>query len=164
VERDVRVIDEAGQLIAVIEFLSPRNKRRPGLDEYLEKRNNLLRAGVHCVEIDLIRAGNWRALMQPAACPRDGESLYRAIVYTGGARRVGYLFPITLRQPLPEIPIPLRAKESPVQLKLQPLRDAVYSDGRYDQTVDYSQPLDPPLPEVTLHPRATNFTSSALVR
>jgi hypothetical protein len=148
VERDVRIIDDSGQLIAVLEFLSPRNKRRPALDEYLEKRASLLRAGVHWAEIDLVRAGNWRALMQPAVCPHDGESLYHVVVYTGATHRVGYLFPITLRGPLPEIPIPLRPKESPVYLKLQTLHDAVYEDGRYDQTVDYSQPLDPPLEDI----------------
>jgi hypothetical protein len=28
---------------------------------------------------------------------------------------------------------------------LQQLLDAVYEDGRYDQTLNYAEPLDPPL-------------------
>lgn len=60
IERYIRIIDDAGELIAVVEFLSPTNKRQPGLDRYREKRSDLLRASVHVVEVDLVRAGDWR--------------------------------------------------------------------------------------------------------
>jgi len=133
-----------GQL-TVIEFVSPTNKRQPGLDAFREKREELLRGDVHVVEVDLVRAGNWRALMRPELAPPEAASLYRATVRTAGRRPRGYLFPITLRQPLPDVPIPLRRTDRPVPLPLQALFDAVYEDGRYDQTVDYSRPLDPPL-------------------
>jgi hypothetical protein len=104
-----------------------------------------LSAGVHVVEVDLVRAGNWRAVMLPERCPAKGVSTYRAVLRTSGERPAGYLYPITLRQPLPEIPIPLRPKDKPVPLPLQTLLEAVYEDGRYDQTIDYGQPLHPPL-------------------
>ncbi|HXE54615.1 MAG TPA: DUF4058 family protein, partial [Tepidisphaeraceae bacterium] len=77
IERFIRILDEGGQLITVVEFISPSNKRPPGLDDYLEKRASLLSGGVHVVEIDLVRSGNWRALMRPAACPADGISPWR---------------------------------------------------------------------------------------
>jgi hypothetical protein len=144
-ERFIRIIDQDGTLITVIEFLSPANKQGSGLADYHEKRKELLTAGVHVVEIDLVRTGDWRALMRPERCPADAISTYRAVVRTSGARPAGYLFPIPLRQPLPQIPIPLRPAEQPVQLRLQSLFEDVYQDGRYDQTIDYSQPLDPPL-------------------
>jgi len=143
-ERFIRIIDQDGTLITVIEILSPANKQKPGLAEYHEKRIELLIAGVHVVEIDLVRAGDWRALMRPERCPPDAISIYRAVVRTSGPKPAGYLFPITLRQPLPQIPIPLRPTDRPVQLPLQMLFDAAYEDGRYDQTIDYSRPLDPP--------------------
>jgi hypothetical protein len=145
IERDVRIIDEGGQLITVIEFISPWNKRQPGLDAFREKRVGLLSGGVNVVEIDLVRAGNWRQLMRPEICPHDGQSLYRVVIRTGGRRPAGYLFPIGLSEVLPEIPVPLRKSEEPLVLPLQPLLNSVYADGRYEQTLDYSQPLDPPL-------------------
>jgi hypothetical protein len=145
VEKFIRILDQAGQLVSVIEFISPTNKRQPGLDDYREKRASLLSGGVHVVEIDLVRAGNWRALMRPSICPPEAVTPYRALIWTSGSRPSGYLFPIPLRLPLPEIQIPLRASDKPVRLALQPLMNSVYDDGRYKQTIDYRVPLDPPL-------------------
>lgn len=145
IERFVRIIDEAGELVTVVEVLSPTNKRPPGLSAYRDKRAKLLSAGVHVVEIDLVRAGDWRALMRPEVSPPEARSTYRVTVRTSGPWPGGYLFPIPLRQPLPEIPIPLRPTDPAFRVPLQPLLDAVYADGRYDRTLDYSWPLDPPL-------------------
>lgn len=145
IERYVRILDDAGTLITVIEFLSPTNKRDPGLDKYRAKRNELLAGGVHVVEIDLVRQGNWRALMRPEQCPPDAVSTYRAVVRTAGRKPRGYLYPIGIRQPLPEIPVPLRQSDPLGRLPLQPLFTGVYDDGRYADTIVYTQPLDPPL-------------------
>jgi hypothetical protein len=145
IERFLRVFDESGRLLTVIEFISPTNKRRPGLTAFRRKREKLLKADVHVVEVDLVRAGNWRALMRPEGAPAEAISVYRTTVRTAGRPPRCFLFPITLRQPLPDIPIPLRRTDQPVDLPLQALFDAAYADGRYDQTIDYSRPLDPPL-------------------
>ena len=145
IERYIRILDDAGQLITVVEFISPTNKRQPGLDDYREKRAALLSGGVHVVEVDLVRAGNWRAMMRPEACPPEAASPYRVTIRTSGARPAGYLFPISLREPLPQIPIPLRPSDKPVRLALQPLLVSVYEDGRYQQTVNYHLPLEAPL-------------------
>jgi hypothetical protein len=145
VERFIRIIDAGGELVTVIEFVSPTNKRGPGLEAFRTKRAELLAAGVHLVEVDLVRGGNWRALMRPEVCPSAAVSLYRAIVRTSGRRRGAYLFPITLRDPLPEVPIPLRPTDQPVKLPLQAMFTAAYNDGRYDQTLDYRRAADPPL-------------------
>ena len=143
-ERSIRIIDEGGTLITLIEFLSPWNKRKSGTADYLSKRDDLLTSGVHVVEIDLVRAGIWRAVMQPQRCPPEAITTYRAVVRTSGAKPGAYLFPISIRQSLPDIPIPLRPGEAAVQLPLQSLFNGVYEDGRYDQTIDYTTPLDPP--------------------
>ena len=52
------------QLVACIEILSPVNKREPGLEAYRQKRQRLYEAGVHLLEIDLIRRGA-RPLVHP---------------------------------------------------------------------------------------------------
>jgi hypothetical protein len=51
---------------------------------------------------------------------------------------------ISLREPLPNIAIPLRPTDRDVVLQLQPLFDECYRRGRYDR-IDYRQPLAPPL-------------------
>ena len=145
VERFIRVLDESGSVITVIEIISPTNKRQPGLHAFREKRSELVRSGVHVVEVDLVRAGDWRALMRPERCPAEAVTMYRATARTAGSRRGGYLFPFGLRDVLPSIPIPLRLTDTPVMLPLRPLIDAVCEDGRYAETIDYRQPPDPPL-------------------
>jgi hypothetical protein len=56
-----------------------------------------------------------------------------------------WLYPISLRQPLPSIVIPLRQKDPEVRLELQPLIDHAYSSGRYSRRLNYREPLDEPL-------------------
>jgi len=57
------------------------------------------------------------------------------------------LYPMPLRQPLPDISIPLRRGEKDVLLQIQVLIDQCYQDGRYWRT-DYSLVLRPRLSEV----------------
>ena len=54
------------------------------------------------------------------------------------------VFPVSLREHLPNIPIPLRPADQDVVLQLQPLLDESYRRGRYD-TIDYRVAADPPL-------------------
>ncbi len=54
----VHVHDVAGNdLVTAMELISPANKREPGLSAYRRKRDEFRRAGVHLLEIDLIRRG-----------------------------------------------------------------------------------------------------------
>ncbi len=55
---NVEIRDVArNRLVTAIEILSPANKRGPGLDNYRVKRDRLRQAGVHVLEIDLLRRG-----------------------------------------------------------------------------------------------------------
>lgn len=144
-ERFIRIIRaDDGRLITVIEFISPANKSGSGLEQYLKKRDEVLSGGVHVVEIDLVRRGNWRTLMRPHVCPADAVAPYRVTIRVGG-RRSAYLYPITLRHPLPSISIPLRPGDAEVKLPLQPLLDEAYRSGRYGRTLNYDSHPDPPL-------------------
>lgn len=143
-QRFIRIIRaEDARLITVIEFISPANKTG-GLEQYLQKRDEFLSAGVHMVEIDLTRRGNWRTLLRPHVCPREAVAPYRVTVRVGG-KQTAYLYPVSLRQPLPGISIPLRAGDKAVTLHLQPLLDEAYANGRYGRTINYSVPPEPPL-------------------
>ena len=144
-DRHVTVVDADGNLVTTIEFVSPTNMRRPGSARFRQNREALLDAGTHCVEIDLVRRGNWRALMRPERCPPAAISTYRAIVRTAGDDGMSHLFPIHLRDPLPDVPVPLRPGDRPAVLPLRGLMDAIYDDGRWSTRLDYTRRLRPPL-------------------
>jgi len=148
IERYIRVV-EAGteRLVTVIEFVSPTNKRGSGLYPFQAKRAELLSAGVNFVEVDLIRAGDWRALLRPHRCGKKATSTYRITSRVPSDPAAVYLQPIWLREPIPAVHIPLRREDPQVKLALQPLVDRAYTNGRYDRRIDYRQPCDPPLPE-----------------
>ena len=132
---------ETERLVAVIELLSPVNKRRgKGRDEYLEKRRTLLTSPVHLIEIDLLR----RYPRMPFDDPLP-PAHYLVMVCKAGERPISSVWPISVRQPLPTIPIPLLPPDPPVPLDIgQALRTA-YERARYDLRVDYSKPPVPPL-------------------
>jgi len=126
-------------LIAVLEVLSPTNKR-PGADreQYLAKRANLLRSTAHFVEIDLLRGGPKMPIEEATDCD------YSIIVSRVEDRpRVNY-WPLRLRQPLPPIPIPLRPPHRNVELDLQAVLHGVFDRAGYQDYI-YQESPDPPL-------------------
>ena len=132
---------ESARLVAVIELLSPVNKRRgKGRDEYLEKRRTFLASPVHLIEIDLLR----RYPRMPFDDPLP-PAHYLVMVCKAGERPRSSVWPISVRQPLPMVPVPLLPPDPPVPLELgQALRTA-YERARYDLRIDYHQPPVPPL-------------------
>lgn len=146
-ERFVRILDDSGQIVSVIEFISPSNKRGKGLEAFRQKRAELLRGGVHFMEIDLVRAGDWPALLAPHVCPRKLATTYRALVRLAHEPAAAYLYPIPIRNPLPPVPVPLRPGDPRVEIDLQALIERVYRNGRYGRTLNYAEPCDPPLQE-----------------
>jgi hypothetical protein len=145
-ERFIRVIEAGSErLVTVIEIVSPTNKRGNGLGAFRSKRAELLGSGVNFVEIDLVRAGNWKALLRPHHCPKKALSHYRVTFRVPGDEGAVMLEPIFLRARLPTIVIPLRRNDPRVDLDLQELLDQVYVKGRYSRRLDYRRDLVPPL-------------------
>lgn len=142
IERFVKILhadDES--LVTVIEFLSPTNKVGEGLIDYRRKRDDLVAGGVNVVEVDLIRRGDWRALLRPATL--DVRTPYRVITRIGSTRNA-YAHAISFNDRLPDIQIPLRKNDPKIKLALQPLLDEAYRSGRYARSLKYDRPLDPP--------------------
>ena len=54
-------------------------------------------------------------------------------------------YPMSLRQRLPTIRVPLRVGDPDLALDLQGPVDRAYARGRYDLRIDYAVPPDPPL-------------------
>jgi hypothetical protein len=138
-----------GQVVTIIEFVSPTNKRRGvGRRQFRRKRRESIAAGIHFVEIDLTRAGR-REIPDPLGehYTALAAANYLAVVYRNepedGLDHEAY--PMSLREPLPNLGIPLRPMDDDVPLCLQPLIDQCHRDAVFDE-LDYAQDLRPPLP------------------
>jgi hypothetical protein len=133
---------QSNALVAVIEVLSPANKVRGsrGRESFMEKRQEILASEVHWIEIDLLRAGepSMARLKQPA-CD------YRIVVSRGEDRRHGQFWPVSVRQALPVIGVPLRGKDADVPLDLGAILQAGYDNAGYDLSIDYRREPEPPL-------------------
>lgn len=134
--------DEA--LVTAIAILSPANKR-PGLDgadAYERKRRELLRSDAHLLEIDLLRAGRRPSLETPLP-----PSPYFVFLSRAEQRPRVEIWPLSLRDPIPLLPAPLRQPDPDVPLDLGRALHEAYRDARYDLRIDYRQdPPPPPLP------------------
>jgi hypothetical protein len=127
------------ELVTVIELLSPSNKR-PGADrdQYLAKRQTLLNSRVHLVEIDLLRGGR--------PMPLDGrpDCSYSILVSRSEDRPQAGFWPLSLRDRLPVVPVPLRAPHGDVPLDLQDVLDRIYDTSSYADYLYEGSP-EPPL-------------------
>lgn len=128
------------ELVCIVELLSPSNKRPgPDREQYLAKRRQILASAAHLVEVDLLRGGE--------AMPSDDQppSDYSVTVSRVEDRPVAGFWPIGLRDPLPEIPIPLRPPHLGARLDLQSLLHHVYDAARYELYIYDGEP-SPSLP------------------
>lgn len=131
---------DSGDLVAIIEVLSPTNKIHgsKGRESFMEKRRNTLDSHVHWIEIDLLRAGI-PSITRPPLRPSD----YRIVMYRARERR-GRCWRFNLRQPLPTIGIPLRGKDPDIPLDLAKVFGEAYDHGAYDLSINYGQePMTP---------------------
>jgi hypothetical protein len=132
---------EERTLVTVLEVLSPFNKRA-GRDRrrYLTKRHELLTSAVHFIEIDLLR-GRGRRMPLRRLPPCD----YCVMVSRAQDRPRAGVWPLRLADPLPTIPIPLRAPSADARLDLQALLHRVYDAGGYARHLERGAGPRPPL-------------------
>ena len=132
---------EGGEIITVIELLSPVNKSRgEGQQEYLRKRTEFVRSPAHIVEIDLLRGGVRLPFDDPLP-PAD----FLASVARSERRPDADVYSWQLRDPLPTIPIPLRGDDDDVALDLQAAFTRVYDAAQYFKLLKYDRPVRPKL-------------------
>jgi hypothetical protein len=139
----VRDLD-AGEVITAIEVLSPVNKRPGrGRREYEAKRLRTLGTLTHLVEIDLLRS--WPPLpmrvKEAPAKPID----YRVLVSRSNTRPWAELHAFTVREALPNFPLPLRQGDDEPTVDLQSALQAVYDRSGYGRRLDYRRNSVPPL-------------------
>jgi hypothetical protein len=140
----LKIIDMQGRrVVTAVELLSPANKTLgPKRDAYLTKREDYFRTKTNLVELDFLRSGQ-----RP---PVDGR-LPPADYYILICRACDYpqagIWPLSVRDSLPSIPVPLNSAEPATWLALQPCLVRTYDEARFSEDIDYTQPPEPPLRE-----------------
>jgi hypothetical protein len=104
----------------------------------LTKRSGLLRSPVHFVEIDLLRGG------RPLPPEDRPGGPYSVVVSRAGMRPQADFWPFGLHDPLPTVPIPLKAADGDARLDLRAILDRVYDESGYGYFLYHHEP-DPPL-------------------
>ena len=146
--RWIEIRTDRGDLVTVIEVLSPSNKIGHR-DAYRAKRRDYVRAGVNVVEIDLVRGGLRTVDVDGMGYSRRYARLGEHYTICASRRIVPgrrEVYPCPLRERLPTIRIPLRATDPDVPLDIQVLVDRCYTTGRYWK-LDYTRPLWPAFAE-----------------
>lgn len=138
---EIRTVPDQ-QVITVIEILSPTNKTtHEGRELYEKKRLKVLGSLTHLVEIDLLRAG------QPLPMKAPRQSDYRLIVSRSQRRPYADVYLFSVRDLIPDLPIPLRSGEEEPLVPLNRILHEVYDQGGYDLIINYQQQPEPPLSE-----------------
>ena len=130
------------RLVTSIEVLSPSNKRpgTEGSELYRRKRQSVLLGNVNLVEIDLLRRGQRMPMLD-----RWPDSPYRLLVAPAKKAQFCQVWPAHFQWRLPVVPVPLAKPDPDDPVDLQPMIDAIYQRSRYERSIDYSKPLNPPL-------------------
>ena len=135
---EIRDMDDQ-RLVTVIEVLSPSNKSSGAdHDDYISKRRQVLRSQTHFVEIDLRRGGK-----RPPT-PKLPKCDYYVLMSRFEDRPEVGVWPIGLRDSLPNIPIPLLQPDPDIILDLKAVLDHTYDAIGFAHRIYFHQP-DPPL-------------------
>ncbi|MEQ9486748.1 DUF4058 family protein [Coleofasciculus sp. F4-SAH-05] len=130
-----------GEVVTVIEILSPINKRSgEGRDKYETKRHKIFGSSTHLVEIDLLRKGKPMPVYHS-----NGQTHYRILVSRGDCRPQADLYAFNLPDTIPSFPLPLKSGDAEPVVDLQVLLNNVYEQASYDLAIDYTQEPVPPL-------------------
>ncbi len=130
------------RLVTSLEVLSPSNKQpnSEGWELYQRKRQSILLSNVNLVEIDLLRGGQRMPMLDPWP-----TSPYVLMVARAGKPYACLVWEGYFQEPLPNIPVPLAKPDADLSLPLQPLLDTIYRRFRYEQSLNYTKELAPPL-------------------
>lgn len=143
--RYLKILDpKCHRVVTVVEVLSPTNKYA-GIDResYLLKRNEYFATGVNVIEIDLLRAGQ---RMPWGDTPPPERDYYVMVCRASEFPRAG-IWALSVRDPLPTIPVPLDLGIAEPQLSLKDCFNNAFEDGRHAVEIDYAQPAIPPMKE-----------------
>jgi Protein of unknown function (DUF4058) len=139
----LKVVDiRTRQVVTVIEVLNPTNKKS-GVERahYLEKRNEYLANNLGFVEIDLLRGGRRPPLGREHP---EVSDFYVMVCRPWEFPQAGF-WTFGLRDPLPDIPVPVTQELGDTPLDLGSCVKRAYDQGRYASSLSYDEPLKPRL-------------------
>lgn len=139
----------AGELVAAIEILSPVNKRagHEAHIAYHRKRRSLIRADVHLLEIDLLRAGR----RPPRLVTPLPDAPYFVFLSRAGRGASVEIWPMSFREQLPVVPVPLLEPDPDAPLHLGQATRAIYDRAAYDLRINYRElPPEPKFSDTDL--------------
>ncbi|NET02449.1 MAG: DUF4058 family protein [Sphaerospermopsis sp. SIO1G1] len=135
-----------GEVITVIELLSPKNKRQgEGRNAYQNKRLQILGSATHLVEIDLLRGGEAMPILN-----NQIKSHYRILVSRSQTRPKAELYAFNLSTPIPSFLLPLKKEDAEPLIDLQTVIQDLFDRAGLDLAIDYNSPIVPPLQETDL--------------
>ena len=131
-QREIRIFDSNNsRLVTAIEVLSPSNKQGAGKRDHRQKLRDYHRAGVHTIDIDLLRGGtlDYHPALRTETELDDSQTPYHVVLVQD--RFHSAIWDITLTDRLPTIPVPLLYPDPPVVLNLQRAFTELYSYSTY---------------------------------
>lgn len=136
------------RLVTSLELLSPAAKSVDdrARDLYLRRQREILEGTTHLVEIDLLRGGALTTAIPEIWLRRSvPPCTYHVCVHRFDRFQDFFVYPIGLRDPLPEIRVPLLPGDGDISIDLQAVFRRTYEAGPYRREVDYRQAVPPPL-------------------
>lgn len=130
----------SGEVVTLIEVLSPANKAGEDRLKYLRKQDDIRNSQANLVEIDLLGDGPPTTLARLGRMDEPAGWRYIVSVLRNQTDVQIEAYPIPLRQRLPRCRIPLRTEDDDAILDLPAVFTRCYDVGGYDLLVDYSQP------------------------
>ena len=137
-ETYLEIVNPAGEVVTVIEALSPK-KKRPGRGRslYERQRETIFGSPTHFVEIDLLRGWDPPSIYGP-----DEFDDYRILISRSEQRPRAELYTWNVTESIPEFNLPLSGSDE-MPLLLKPMVDEACD--RTDLLVNYQNSPLPPL-------------------
>ena len=135
--------NDSNLIVTSVEYLSPANKvRSPGRRLYLKKQREIRDAGINLLEIDLLRAGRHTVAAPELAIESLRPWNYLACVWRPDDSDYE-VYPLSLRDRLPRIRVPLKPGDADIVLDLQAVFNRAYDVGAFDARIRYTEPPRP---------------------
>jgi Protein of unknown function (DUF4058) len=114
----------------------------PGMDSYIETSGLWEDFHNHLVE----KVGERLADAAPDRyLVRTGERSYVVLVESESKKSYAFLPDVSVQRPLPAVCVPLAHPDPDLSVEIQPMIDGIYERFRYERSIDYARPLNPPL-------------------
>ncbi len=150
--RRLAIRDLDGELLTVIELLSPSNKHGAGAVVHQRKRLGLIESGINLVEVDLAR--QWGLAVAQfeeddvaARLASEAGDLppHAVVVFRASTPNVRELYGIRYPVTLPSIRVPVSPEHHDIWLNLQELAVTAHREGQFDLVTRYANDPEPPL-------------------